>query len=173
MLSLPVTPREPLQSPFAVHVVALEATQLTKADCPVITIAGEAFSVRVGIGSPTPTVTLCDVDPPNPVQVNVYVVVAASAEKNCVPLSVFDPFQPSEAVHVVTFVLDQVIVVGPADDNTDGLALIETTGKDVDGVPASMTPPPPPPPQLTRAVATQSARIILILLIRDKMGTAR
>lgn len=71
--SLPLTDFAPLQSPEAVHDVALLDDQFSTAELPCTMALGVAVSVSVGGGitGVTLTVTACDALPPAPEQLSV------------------------------------------------------------------------------------------------------
>jgi hypothetical protein len=72
VLSDPVEPRAPLQSPEAVQLVALLLDQLSVALAPEVTVEGEAERLTTGAGGGA-TLTVADwlTLPPGPVQVSV------------------------------------------------------------------------------------------------------
>jgi hypothetical protein len=72
-------------------------------------------------------------EPPAPVQESEYEVVACSGPTDCEPDVAFEPDQPSEAVHDVELVEDQVSVLVPPLAMLVGLALSVTVGSGAGG----------------------------------------
>ena len=101
-------PGQPAEPPDAVQLLALDVVHEIIDVCPDATEVGFADRLTVGAGVPTVTVTCAAVLPPAPVQVKVNCVVATNAGVVNIPLVGCAPLQPSDAVHDVAFVVDQM-----------------------------------------------------------------
>lgn len=114
MVSCPLVPRDPVQSPSATQLVALVVDHVITVELPERTLVGSAESVIVGVDvlcPETETDTLADFSPPPPAQVMVNVVYAATCTTTSVPLVFFVPVHPPDAVQLFACDDDQVSTV--------------------------------------------------------------
>lgn len=98
----------PLQSPLAVHDVALVLVQLSVAVPPWLSADGVAVRLSVGAGVTGVTVTVAFpvAVPPGPEHASENVTVFARAPVACDPDVALVPVHPPDAVHAVAFVDD-------------------------------------------------------------------
>jgi hypothetical protein len=118
---------------------------------PLATVAGLALRETLGGGEVTgaeETVTVADWDaePPAPVHVSVYLVVVVRGEVVWEPLVARLPDQPSDAVHAVASVDDQVNVELPPLATPAGLVVSETVGGALETVTVAVWDAEPPAP---------------------------
>jgi hypothetical protein len=128
VLWVPLAVFVPVQPPEAVQEVALVELQVSVEDPPLAIDVGFAVSVAVGTGA---TVTVADAAvlvPPAPVHVSVYAVLVVSVPVFWVPLAVFVPLQPREAVHDVALVELHVSVEFPPPAIVVGFAVSMAVG---------------------------------------------
>lgn len=124
------------------HEVALVEVQDKVEALPLLTLAGLALSVTVGVGGAV-TVTVADweAEPPSPEHVSVNFVVAVKAGVDCVPVVAVEP--PQEALQEVALVDDHVsdevapllTVAGFAARVTVGAGVVTETVADCAAVP--------------------------------------
>jgi hypothetical protein len=132
----------PDHPPDAVQEVALVEVQPKVELPPGDTLTGFALKETVG-GAVTVTVADWDAVPPAPVQLKVNLVVALSGVVTWDPVVACAPLQPSEALHEVAFVDDQVsvevaplfTVVGFATKVTAGAGMLTDTVADCAALP--------------------------------------
>jgi hypothetical protein len=98
----------PLQPPEAVHEVALVELHVSVEAPPLAIDVGLAARLTVAAPAIVTVAVAIVLAPPAPLQINENDVVAVRAPVLCVPLAVFVPVQPPEAVHAVALVELQV-----------------------------------------------------------------
>jgi hypothetical protein len=105
VLWLPLLPCVPANvPPVAMHDVALVELQVNVDVPPLAMLVGFAFNVAVGM-APIVTVAVAGaLVPPAPVHVNEYAVLVVKAPVLWLPLAVFVPLQPPDAIHDVAWV---------------------------------------------------------------------
>jgi hypothetical protein len=95
---------------------------------PLATDTGFAVSVAAGVPGTVTVAVATLLVPPTPVQINEYELVAVRAPVLCVPLVVFAPLQPPEAVHALALVEVHVSVEALPLATDVGLAIRMTVG---------------------------------------------
>lgn len=127
---MPCVAFAPVQSPLAVHAVALVELQDSDAELPWTIAFGTALNATVGGGFAgiTLTVTACEAVPPAPEQISANVVLAVRPARASEPLSPLVPLHPPVAVQAVALVAVQLSVVVPPLAIVDGVALSEIEG---------------------------------------------
>lgn len=129
VLCEPLVAFVPLQPPEAVHEVALVEFHVSMEAAPTAIDVGFAASVTVAAAPDKVTVAVAiALAPPAPLQTSEKDVVAVSAPVLWVPLVVFVPVQPPEAVHEVELVELHVNVDEPPLLMLVGVALIVAVG---------------------------------------------
>jgi hypothetical protein len=142
----PLTVLVPDQAPEAVQEVALVAFHVNIELNPDATVLGAELMLTAGAADLTETDADCVAVPPGPVQVNTYVALAFSAPEDCEPLRALPPDQSPEAVHAVTFCVDQVRVEAAPDTTVLGEALKVTIGGKAETVTVADCAADPPSP---------------------------
>jgi hypothetical protein len=127
---VPLVDCDPLQSPLAVHAVALVEDQVRVALPPSVMVAGATEISAVGAaGAVTVNVADCLALPPAPVQVRVYASLPVAVGVSvAVPLVAWVPLHAPLAVQDVAFVEDQVRVAVAPRTIEVGLTDIVTVG---------------------------------------------
>ena len=143
MAWLPLVALAPVQPPEAVQLETLALFQVRVAPVPLVTFAGLAASVTVGVGGAvTLTVVVAAVVPPAPLQVRVKLVVAVRAPVLLMPV------QPPDAEQSSASVVSQPSVAAVPATIAAGAASRLTTG--AKGL-AALPPPPPPQAEMEKA----------------------
>ncbi|HUG97955.1 MAG TPA: hypothetical protein VMQ83_02110 [Gammaproteobacteria bacterium] len=132
--SEPETARVPLQSPVAVHVVALVVTQFSVALSPGGTRSSFAVNWTAGGGAGASTATVTDwlAVPPGPSHESEKLWLESNAPVDTVPLSGRVPDQAPEAVQVVALEAFQASEELPPAGTLTGAAVSDTTGVSAD-----------------------------------------
>jgi hypothetical protein len=174
VLCVPLVLFVPLQTPEAVHDVALAELHVSDEAAPLAIEVGFAASVTAGVpGTVTVAVAILLV-PPAPAHANEYAVVAVRTPVLWLPLVASAPLQPPEAVHDVAADELQISV-----EAVPLLTVVCAAPRDAvgcDGLAEGVTPAPPHAAN-TRDTATGTNRIpgsqdLIVITIRAQYGTA-